>query len=235
MPKKSPKKFHNTKKTKIKNLSGQETKNVLLQAKKNKPLAVKNNKLNEKETVLITQSKPAFKVDTSKNLDIKETNIVQGKKPLSVISENLAEKTPYKVKRLKLIIIFIIITVILGGILFTSTKINWSKFIDLLKKPITKVETSLSGRTVSWDEFEKKSGENSNNDNTNDSDGTDSSNNNNDNNNENNNGNVNSNNETDNPYTSALLTEVKNTLSSIQGEIDNLDVENLAQPDTYEF
>lgn len=225
MPKKSPKKFKNTKKLKVRSVSKQGAKNITFhRLREKKKIVEKKDIVLEKKTVLSTQPKPLSNVDTSKKLDIQKT--------LTVLSKKQVEESPNTKKGSKLIFIFIFVIIVLGGMIFISTKINWSQLIGSFKKPATKLETSSSKRTVTWEEFEKRPEGNSNNENQNNSNGTDSSNN-------SNNTDESSNTETDNgtesPYTSAIVTEIKNTLSSIQGEIDNLDVENLAQPATYEF
>lgn len=219
MPKKSPKKFKNTKKAKVKSISKLEVKsNVRVKREEKK-----------------AEKKSVSNVNIGNSLDFKKTeNPIELKAPPVLLKEqtvkDLQPQKRFKVTTKKAVI-FLMLIIVIGGILFLLPKVDFNKLILLLKKPSIKLETSSSNRTVIWDEFEK---------NPENSDNTDSSNNNNNDNNSNNDNNDNNNeeetdNETESPYTSALLLEIKNTLLSIQGEIDILDTESLDQPTTYEF
>ena len=184
------------------------------------------------KTIPVSTEEPKDSLDTNKQTDIEKTDKVLENKIQTIISKDVNKQVlpPQKRSQFLVSLLILIFITILVGVFLIFTKIGWSKVLDSLKKTVTKTETSSSNRNVIWDEFMKNPEGSSDSQNNNNDTGTSDSNSNNDDNSSND-----TDSETDNLYTSTILTGIKNTLLSIQGEIDNLDIENLNQPTTYEF
>ncbi|KKP69322.1 hypothetical protein A2X44_04190 [candidate division CPR3 bacterium GWF2_35_18] len=225
MRKKAPKKFHQTKKLKTRPVLSKKTKELPLRGKK-------KNEVLEVKTIPVSTEEPKDSLDTNKQTDIEKTDKVLENKIQTIISKDVNKQVlpPQKRSQFLVSLLILIFITILVGVFLIFTKIGWSKVLDSLKKTVTKTETSSSNRNVIWDEFMKNPEGSSDSQNNNNDTGTSDSNSNNDDNSSND-----TDSETDNLYTSTILTGIKNTLLSIQGEIDNLDIENLNQPTTYEF